>query len=551
MQTFLKSENGIDLYFLTAIYFFSHWLLLLVSGRWWDDWCAYNQPIAILKDWSAQLGRPDIFYMFKFVKAMPESGYRILTFFMFYLCLIFFFKLLKNRLALSSEACFWICALYAVIPANDARIMLVIFPYTLGVFFFMTGLYYFSSILYDGSINYWAKRILTWLLFLISFTLNSNLFFYLIVLLMIYVKEKSIKRVVTKYIDFLLLPIIFYIPKTIFFPPHGMYAGYNSVSPLKLISSLIYIIQADTFLIYQLFLNWLEVGVKWIPILPIIVLLAVLVSKQKNIVSIIKAIFLKEYPPETLSSDNNNENSSACSREHLYIFLTGIIALSIGLYPYIVIRQSYEIHTVNAGGRDSILALFGAAMVVYSLIYFLLKKPLTKYCYIILVICGIVFFNRYYLFYQEDYYRQLGFQYQLSQHQELKDCLNIVYLNSDSVPVNFQSVYVLNANAEIVYGNQKRFIVSGFKNAEDILTNRKFQLDLDRPTYHMADYNWGTTNIDAVVNYVFDCHKKDLIKMRFYELTNNNKFEDYIKKQSAMTVYFLKPQSNSSVAKTN
>ena len=534
---YIKSIN--DLCYLTIIYTLSQIMLLFVSGRWWDDWCGYNQPLWVLKDAAYQIGRPDSFYISQFVQALPESGYRIITFFLFYFCMVFFYKLLKNWL--NDNTSFWICALYAVIPANDARIMVCVFHYSIGIFFFMAGLYCLTEALKLTSVSI-IKRIFILLLFLFSFILNSNLFFYLISLLVILVKEKSIKAFYLKYLDFLLLPILYFVIKTKCFPAHGVYDGYNSVNSLGFFVAFKYILQADAFVIFQLFINWLEAGSKWARLLPFVFFFWLFVNKGKEIPLITKSflskgIFIKRSWHTEQDAKNLNEDIS--------ILLAGLLILSIGLFPYIVVRHSYVIGTTGADGRDAILATFGAAMVIYSLIDLVFKKGIVKYIYSMLIICGILFFNKYYISYQHDYYSMLGFQYQLSQHQELKDFSNIAYVNTDSRPIKLHDLlYVLNANAEEIYKNQKRLICD-VKGITALMKDDKMRKVLvNNRIYHMSEYDTTNTDIEALVDYSFDCRTNNIIGMRFYEIANQKKFKDKIKEYSNMKILSLNSAHN-------
>ena len=140
MRYLIKNKKVKELVILSIIYCMAHWMLLVVSGRWWDDWCTFNQPFSTVIKMALELGRPFSIVITWFAKLLPEAGYRIVTFILYYYCMLFLYKALRMWLDLNDEDCFWICALYSVIPVNDARIMLCIFPYTIGLFFFMAGM---------------------------------------------------------------------------------------------------------------------------------------------------------------------------------------------------------------------------------------------------------------------------------------------------------------------------------------------------------------------------------------------------------------------------
>ena len=181
-----------DIIGLTIIYFLSQWLLLVVSGRWWDDWCLWLAPAEAINSLGIELGRPSVSVILTVARALPESGYRWITYFMMYCCMLCLYSTLKTCLKLRDDDCFWIAAIYAIVPINDGRVALAMFPYTVGLFFFMLGLAFLSYVLNKDRLNTFIRIILLGL-FLLSFTLNSNLVFYIIVLLMLLKHTKSIR----------------------------------------------------------------------------------------------------------------------------------------------------------------------------------------------------------------------------------------------------------------------------------------------------------------------------------------------------------------------
>lgn len=523
MRYMVKQGKRKELILLSVIYFFSQGMLIFASGRWWDDWCSYNQPTWVIKDMAFRMGRPSAFLITRFAKIMPENGYCIITFFMFYFCMLFLYRILRNWLRFSFSACFWICALYAVIPANDARIMLSVFPYTVGVFFFMAGMSYLSGLLYENQLN-WKRRILNLTLFLFAFELNSNLCFYAIVLLMILMKEKNIRRFIG-YIDYILLPLVYFIVKLKLFPPYSAYENYNSITLCGIIKAIEYIFPADFYMMKNLLNNYLHIGKVDINFTVIIVAVGIFLN-IKNVI----CYFIK-------NGNRYKDNEIVLKRESMISLIMGIIVLSAGLFAYVAVRQSYSISTVNQNGRDATLVAFGAAMIFYGIVSLLFEKDLAYCFFTSFIVCGIIFFNIYYLSWQQDYYRQLGFRYQLEQHKEIDDAYNIVYLNNDNGIVNIQSTYVLNANAEIVFENQKKFFMSNplaaalleDNNALDYLTEKN-------SGYHMCDYNLNHKRIDAILQYSFDVDLKDVIKMKVYELINSSRFDSWIQNRSKMTI---------------
>ena len=529
MRYLLKQNKKKELILLSLLYLASQGMLLIVSGRWWDDWCFHNQPYYALKNMAMQLGRPTLIIIIKITKLLPESGYRIISYIMFYFCMLFTYKILRLWLKADDRACFWICALYAIVPANDARILLAVFPYSIGLFFFMAGFSYFAGVLYEGRLGI-KQRLFSWGLFLLSFILNSNLCFYALILLMIIMKEKRIKRCL-KYLDYLLLPIIYFVLKTYFFPVYGVYAGYNVITLQKLINALKLIIPADYKMIRTMLITFKMAFKSKVTILiwGTILFVVCTITQKKNIGNILVALKKRKNIGTVIIYQGQAENDNCLQTFGMIII--GIITLSAGLYSYVAVRETDLIEVSGLGGRDAALVALGVSIIIYYSVNLMAKRWLQKYIFITAIFSGILFFNGEYLSYQQDYYRQLGFQYQLSQNMELNDAKNIVYINSDIGGINVQSFYQLNGNAEEVFKRQDKFIRTDFSDVGDA------SYCVTSGNYHMSDYDYNHTEIDAVVEYSLKTDLLDTLKMKIYELVWKEKFDAWIVNRSSMNVY--------------
>ncbi|MBQ8138892.1 MAG: hypothetical protein IJ195_05500 [Lachnospiraceae bacterium] len=360
----------------------------------------------------------------------------------------------------------------------------------------MAGLSLFTDILHMEKVSVW-KRVLSYFLFIIGFVLNSTLFFYVIVFIMIVmniIHYRKVKRLVA-FLDYLILPIAFYSVKTLFFTPYGEYEGYNEVSLNNLIKALTLIPRADWNVLHSTYINIKNTGIMVYAIGMSIILIGII--HHKNLFTVIRQ----------KSKDNNILSKVTVYTNRFESFKTlvlGIIILSCGLFPYIVVRQKNMINTTGWVGRDSILVAWGVAMTVYAICSIVFRKPFSEVILIYLLICSCAFFGKYYLSYQQDYYRQIGFQYQLSLHEdELENMKNIVYMNSDKSLINCQHFYQLNGNAEEVFGDQTRFFIPGLDGLKYL--SKEAQDSLNRfvtsGNYHMNDYDVNYKKIDAVIDY--------------------------------------------------
>ena len=527
---------------LAIIYFFSHFMLLFVSGRWWDDWCSYYRNDKALFEMSLQLGRPSVYYLINFAKMFPEYGYRWITFLLFFLCVVFFYRILRNIFNLSSENSCAVCLLFSCIPANDARILLSVFPYSIGLFFFVTGFFLFSFFL-DKSKSLLYRLIILFIFFL-SFVLNSNLVFYFIVVISIVLKKGVFNLI--RYLDFLLIPVLFFVLKSYYFPSYGGYEGYNSITLDKLIKGIFFVIPSDIYVMKSLLVNYYREGNFFV--IQSIILCFLLFLDYKRI-RIFLAFFARfSFLNFIFNFLNKNilitKLKVSPLRESFFLLCIGLIVLSLGLFPYVVVRDSYRICTSGIGGRDSILISFGAALILFSLINICIKVSYRKYVLISFILSGILYFNVFYLSYQQDYYRQVAFSTQLDNHRDvLENVHNIVYFNDDKVRVNCSCFYQLNGIASTVFKNQTRFICDGFDCAKKYFSNSRENTKavdyfVSSKLYNMSDYVGPNIQVDAVLIFSFSSSLFDVVKLKYYEITGNNyRFYKFIRNNSNMHVY--------------
>lgn len=537
MRYFIQLDKKRELWILSLIYLLSHGFLIIISGRWWDDWCMVDQSYQALRNFAMEMGRPSVIIIMSFAKWLPEPGYRIITFLLFYWCGLFLYRILKEWLSLSDVACFWICALYSVIPANDARIMLAIFPYSISLFFFMAGMCYLAIVLNKGRSLAWKDRLVCYLFFIISFTTNSTLVFYGLILLMILTKEVKRCKIkgLWKYVDFVILPIAFFVTKNKLFPTYGAYADYNSITIEKLLEGIKDIIPVDLKILKTVFINFLSIGDKKLLCIILFLALVFVVLNYKNIWKIMIDLFCSKSEFETDAS--GTESLAKSIKENVLIVAVGILALSLGLFAYVVVRGVGSICLNGANGRDSALVAFGVSMVIYGMYSLIFRDKIITYLMVGTILGGGIFFNMWYASYQTDYYRQLGFQYQLTQHEELMDACNIIYLNDDSGLVNIQSFYALNGNSELALGIDDKFIMSGFSGTSFMEQNELLDYFVESGNYHMDSYDISNKRIDAVIDYSFSASYFETMKLKALEIFDYSRFLDKLHRNTDMVVY--------------
>ena len=500
---------------LTFLYFAAHWLLLVVTGYWCDDWCVYDQPLNVIKEMLKEMGAPFGIFHYIVNSYLPEDGYKKIVFFLNYANVLLLYKVLRNWLTCEHNTCLWICALYAVMPCFDVRIALIIFGYGLTLCCHMLGLYLLSEMLFVRGFTI-LGRMITLLLFLYSFAIPSFLTFYSLALLMIYTKEKSLKSA-WKYIDFILLPIAYWIFKNVFFPVHGAYAGYNAIPLWGLVKAILLLLPADGIMLMNLLKNY------------------VMFAAVPLVIGVFLYRYIKneQYETEPLKGYERVMQE----RRKIQLLLLGILSLSMGLFPYLVVRGGPFIATSAFGGRDSMVVPMGAAIIFYVLIASIFNDKHRKIIFITMLLSGVCYFNFYYLAYQRDYYKNVGFQYQLTEHPELKDLSTMICEDSTSEVLNNSIFYTWNINARNVYGDQTRFIVRDKSEWEHYSKHKDIlRIFVERPAYGMMQYNYEDTSVKCVLTYKFTGSYLDTIRLMTYG--SDKDVFDSMGEYSQMEIYY-------------
>ena len=516
---FVKNDKKKDLLIISVVYVIAHFMLLIASGLWWDDWWFSYQDESVIKELAWQLGRPSLYYIIKCANKVPHFIYRWIVFFIYYYCGILFYKIIELWLRIEDEDALWITLVYITLPINDCRIVLATFPYAIGLLFLMASLSRLLSSWRESSLSLWNRGVIAVFLVL-SFILNSNLFFCVIIPIIIFTIEKNIIKVL-KIMDIYLLPFIYFFIKKAIFPEYGAFASYNVVdlqnivNTFELLPKNIFFISRKIILNYLLSLRFDEIVCGVLLFIPIFVVVMILQScywKKKN------------------KADSNDGYLMT------KIMVIGVIFAFIAMFPYVLIRQRIDLNPMGARGRDTMLIGFGASLAIYGFFKLVIKSKAREMLLMMMIAMGCVFFITYYVSYQRDYYRQLGFRYQLEQNKELDNCDTIVFLAEDEDLIYFTSCQQLNGNAEMVYGNQNKYILDSVSSSQQRINEIDETDEMVLVINHMSEYK--KADISAVVYYSFDVGFIDTLKMKIYEFVSTSRYEQYIMNRSEAKVYY-------------
>lgn len=497
---------------ITAAYMLAHFFLLILSGCWWDDWTFMRHDLEYVHMVASQSGRPEWDLLIPLCWSSTNNG-RVLIFFIYYLISIFLYVSLKNSKIFDEIESLIITLIFTVIPVNESRLLISNFPYTIGLLFFYFALMLFIK--WNNGVKRIIPRICILLLFLISFILNSLLAFFYIIFIYLFIielrknKEKkalnrviiSTKNILIKYIDFFILPFIFFIGNKVLFPiTDSNFVARSSITINGVLKCFKYIPLSILNIIKQISTQFIKCLSNWFVLLLCTIVIFIII------------IFCKK----------NKRNSIS----PLLMVLFGLIVLVLGVFAYVEIRSG-TLSSIGVKGRDTILVPFGLSLIIFGLVSSFNNKIKIAICSIVILL-GILSFNLLYIEWQKDYYYQLSME-NLLDNEVVKNNDTFFLADLNESNVKGQRYYSLNINANHVFNDETRFFIPKVSN----LYMLKSKKDIDnakqllKNSYAMKDYNPDDYYLDAIIIYKNNLDWKDVIKLKYLEMFD---FYEFIKK---------------------
>lgn len=514
-----KSSSSIVLkhrIYLALIYTAAHFMLCLISGQWWDDWCYWiNGPEQLISLYSAS-GIPMQAYYILSVMWLPNWGYRIVVFVLFLLVALLFYEILRGMDIFSEDDAFFIAAVALTVPVNDARTVLNCFAYTVEIFLFMAGFLLATKInLFSGAKKY-LIRIVSLILLVGSYTMESLLVFTGIIwLYFLYDIAKNNKNekpgrklllFIRSYWDYLVIPFAFFVLKRIFFKPYGAYAEYNQLTKDSLIRGAVLSPKSALF-------TGVEIGRSYIAqagIIPLVLVAAAIAGYL-----VFKKLRAKD-------SGNAKESPKKQIRKWLLILVLGLVTYFAGIFAYVVVRKGETLAVTTVDSRDVMLAGFGIAIFIVAVSRLIpVKRTFQNLLPIVFIVLGIFHFNEWYLNYQEDWYQQKVLASVIEQNGGFGEDNTIYCYFSEPSIVATTRAYTVNGISYTVTGKMDKLYFTRIADLQYGLTEH----DFSGSGFNCEDYDTSDRTIDGVLFInVVPASDSDLIKMRIHEITDPELF---------------------------
>lgn len=506
----MKTEIGKEYYIYIILYSLAFGLILLNRGIYNDDWVYYNMKSSVVLDTYTQAGLTWFGYFQVFILSFSESIliYKIIIFQTFLGSGLLLDGILKNIREIESYDRIIIVLLFLLFPVNSARAMFTIVVYGICYFLFFLGFYLTIKNRIKNNV---ILRLFILIIFIMSFATQSLLlFFSLVVAYIIYSKKykESVKIVLLKHVDYLLLPMVFWIIKTLYFKPYGLFEGLYHIE-FKFNNIVTWISNA-LITSYTSFFQVLDLAFEGIGF-------SIIVS------AIILSFFIhKKYI------------YSFTHKKEFVLVVFGIIAFFLGVIPYILVGKTPSLSDWNS--RDQLLVPLGAAFILcYGIKIISSRFDINThirtfiYC-LVIILCINLNFNTY-LNYQIDWYKQVSIIENLKTNTEIQNHTTILFKDNTidyNVNKRLYRFYEYTGMMKYAYGTENRFGDNiEFYNTHNI---SYYSVALTEH-YNMKDYIINEPDLIVFINkgeYDISNKNRNTLRLLINELSNTNEFNKNI-----------------------
>jgi len=304
------------------------WLFIVRDSYWSDDWTEFKYYQLGFYDQKAQGFAPWNLAIKAFFDHAGPVPLRALTFLMFFAAALAVFGISGEVSLLAKSQRQFLALLFLLLPFNTSRVAIMVFKYTVSYFLFFIAWYLLVK---------YKKIRASVPLFFLSFLMHSLLVFYLLPILhfcyaSLSPNRQNLLRKCLQVGSLMLLPVIYWILRSLFWPEK---IRYHDVSVSSIAPTVKFVF------VFALFVGGVYI-----------------VSLKTDIVT----------------------------RHRIWLTLFGLLAIFLGLYPYVVFGY-FEFNSgliskylVTALGRSDwysrhqTLQPFGVAMLVVCLIEFLPRR---------------------------------------------------------------------------------------------------------------------------------------------------------------------------------
>jgi len=513
-----------DFFLLFGVYFFSNLLLLLnTDGIYWDDWAMYYQDEATFLSFMQQIQHG---IKGDFAWYLLHLGNGIFSFRLFVVCSIFLmgmavYYILSAIKELTHQDVFYITMFFLLVPINVAKVSNSVVPFLFPILLFYSG---FALFVYFLKKRWLWLRLTILALFALSFSTNSILVFYFSIFLYAYyfhfgfdVKAciRNAFVLLKKYLDFFILPFAFFIYKSLYLKPYGLYEGYNHISANSALKGVGILFKSVYTSLYDVVLQSAVYGLYALPLFFIVLYLL----RHKSFSLLSSVAYVK------------------------WFFMVGFLLFFLSVFPYAMVGKSGGLEGWSS--RFQMLNGLGIAFILYFGTLFLQKKyHLTSKTTLVVMWFMIVSFSmknvhNYYKA-QVDWFYNLSIIENMKTNETIKEQRTFVIHNTIRDSLLFERqlrFYEYNGFFKKAFADDIR---NAFRYEEYMSERKERQSFLTHKQYNFS--KWEASSPFLIIiskNYQESIRDKDFMKLLYYKFFNDKKYWKGIQRLTTLHVMEL------------
>ncbi|MFY9074609.1 hypothetical protein OZZ08_06530 [Malaciobacter mytili] len=512
--------------FIIAIFFillFNYIFLIINNGMYWDDWVLVFENIEhIVKVFQQTGGNGFVGYLHYFmIHILGIWSYKLFTFVLIIISGICLYKILQNIEKLTDIDRISISIFFMIYPLFHTKAFLINFPYTLMSTLFFLAFYFMTK--YINNKKHYINYILALIFLYFSFFVQSILVFcFIIFMYIVYIEKiqgsKTIIYILKKNILFLSAPFIFFIIKSLYFKPYGLYSGYNQIN--------------INYIIHKLMLTFNVSYIKF--------------WKYENFYFIIAIIFLISIVYFIKNKTINFTLFLKNTNKYITLLILGISIFLLATFPYIAVNKIPQLLSMN--DRLQVLFPLPFALITYSLISIIsiYQKKIIIFSVVIVIIIFTYFNNRQYLYLLQDSIYQDAFMLNVKENNKIYSN-SIFIMRDNSTKLNIHSrrkgAYEYAGQLRKVFGDDKRFIIE-----KDFFLENNKSLDYVKHIFEnkeYAHYNYSNVKFGEPTHFIDLQVIKELTLIEILSLSilrynNENLYNESVHKLIKLNVERIK-----------
>lgn len=438
-----------DTLLITVVYTLAFGLMLLNRGLYWDDWTIHRMSEEGLMQQFVGNGAyySGVFHLHYFLQALPASVfiYKLIAFVSFLLSSLICYNLF-NRSNLFRPYKLQLALVIATAPFFSTRITEICLPYTLDLLLFVIAFHF-------GLKERIVPKLIALVLFFVSFFTNSLLVFYGWFILWKWFggDDKNVWNFIKRHVAFIILPIAFWVFKSIAIKPSGLHAleGYNEISvngiagfPAQLFTNILENLVYTGHLFYALMITPL-----------FFVLFAAL------------AMIIYLLIPARKKEDENDSQTVMIGKKKfpvpVALIVIGLLVFASAVFPYDIVNKAPSFAGFNT--RNQLLIGISYGIMICGLAELFTQTRYKKTVYAFMIGSAVLINIAFILNFQKNHNKQQAIIAVIKQ-QPVPYTTMLVY---DSTSVfnegNLSSAHTYNALLKFATGNQTHMALTPIK----------------------------------------------------------------------------------------